>query len=145
MAQLGSRFNGYRVEAVTAEKLDEKWQLLVPFVQKWLNKAFGEYVLTDIYRMLENGEFHGWLVRKENEAVGLCLTSITAFPQKRILQIVGLAGENVKEWLHLLDEIEDWARLNGCNRITGCGRIGWEKVLASKGFYRQYSVIGKDL
>ncbi|NDC95616.1 hypothetical protein EB077_09960, partial [bacterium] len=96
----------YSVEAVLPKDIELRWGELAPLLQKWLNSAFGEYILTDIRRLLEAGDFHAWLVRGNGKAVGVCVTAITEFPQKKILQIVGVAGDKLDEWLELLAEIE---------------------------------------
>lgn len=52
-------------------------------------------------------------------------------------------GEDAKTWVHLLSEIEAWARENGCSKLDMIARKGWAKHLQD---YRMtHVVLEKDL
>ena len=52
-------------------------------------------------------------------------------------------GENSLEWLHLMEDLEAWAKHEGCTRIIGVMRKGWAKRLPD---YRMTHVyLEKDL
>lgn len=46
--------------------------------------------------------------------------------------ITHCAGSDMKKWVHLFDEIEEWAKGIGCKRIEAVARPGWERILDMK-------------
>lgn len=135
----------YALEMPVPQNIDARWDEITPLIEKWLAETLGEYILTDIYQFLISGEWQCWIVKGKDGIIGLALSTITEFPRISILQIIGVAGIGLKEWVHLKDELEDFGRMNGCAKISGYGRLGWERVLKPHGFVKNYSVITKDL
>ena len=52
-------------------------------------------------------------------------------------------GKGAAGWTHLLSEIEDWARANGCQRLDMLARKGWAKHLPE--YTMSHIMLEKDL
>jgi hypothetical protein len=48
---------------------------------------------------------------------------------KPVLIVTACSGARRERWLPLLEQIEDYARAEGCSRTRIYGRKGWERVL----------------
>ena len=142
MAHNGSQ---YSLEALLPHKVEERWPSIVKLVEKWLAEGQGEYILTDILQYLKTGEWQCWVIRKEGKVTAIAVTTETSFPQYKAMNVVGVAGVDMKGWLVLLPELEDWARICGCKKLRGCGRSGWDRVLKPFGFQKEYNVMAKDV
>jgi len=70
------------------------------------------------------------------------VTQFSQFPSKKVLTVMFLGGRSMEEWLHLIAELEQWAKDEGCDSIEVHGRRGWEKVL---GWAVVSTVIRKNL
>lgn len=49
-------------------------------------------------------------------------------------QIAWMSGKGMREWLHLLSELEQYFQKLGCVEARLTGRRGWSKVLKSHGY-----------
>jgi hypothetical protein len=79
-----------------------------------------------------------WLVWDGKDIQGAVVTELTT---DRVCTIVAYGGRMAD--LHLLRELESYARAEGCNRIRIMGRKGWVRVLNK---YRQpYVILEKEL
>lgn len=61
----------------------------------------------------------------------------------KICVLVACSGQQRERWLPLLEQIEDYARGEGCSRMRIYGRKGWERVL--DGYKTQHVVLEKQL
>ncbi len=86
-----------------------------------------------------------WLV-DINNGQGLAIVEPLHFETgKKVLEIIGVAGDDMKEWEGAIHELEFVARKLGYHRIRACGRKGWAKVAARHGYEVTRVVVEKDL
>ena len=82
----------------------------------------------------------------DSDIIAACTTRIYDTPQSRVLIAEWLGGERLAEWLDdALVIIEQFARDQGCTKIEGSGRKGWERMLTSKGWRYLATTYEKDL
>lgn len=68
-----------------------------------------------------------WTVHDGGELIGAATVRLCVDGQANV-HLVG--GRDAREWIRPLDQmIGEWARLEGCNRLTASGRRGWKRVL----------------
>ena len=73
------------------------------------------------------------------------ITEVVRYPRKTALNF-WLAGGDLQELKTMLAPIEQWAREQGCERITLAGRRGWERTfMREAGYTPQWSVMAKEL
>lgn len=87
-----------------------------------------------------------WLVYDEqnaNHPVAAVVTSIIDAPRQKRCLIAYLGGDGIMNWIHFLEQIESWAKQQGCSLIDMQTRPGMEKILP--GYERQAVVLRKRL
>ena len=87
---------------------------------------------------LAAGQMQLWTIHRAGSPYGAVVTQINATVRGRECVIVLLGGRGMKDWLHLLAEIEDWAQGEGCAAVCVMGRKGWKRVLTD---FRETGVI----
>ena len=81
-----------------------------------------------------------WLIRDGSEVKGAVITRIT-IDNERIAEVPVVVGEGLEDWLHLLEELEAWARREGCvAMVSTAGREGWVRILNGHG-WRKVAVL----
>jgi hypothetical protein len=79
---------------------------------------------------LKNKDMLLWLPVCGAEIFGACTTQlIKGDGGELICLILGLGGAGMKQWLHLIEDIEQYARDEGCARMRIEGRRGWQRAL----------------
>lgn len=99
---------------------------------------------TDVIREALDSE--KWGLAELGEGLGIALlNSITFKTGLRALEIVGLAGDEMRAWREAVSEMEVFARHSGYDRMTAGGRKGFERVSAPFGWRMTHVVVEKDL
>ncbi len=103
-----------------------------PVILKWLRKALAkvpENDLTSVLHSVYEGNTLLWLTHNGDEIVGVTTTKVLDHPNARHLLIELLGGKDIKEWVHLIAEIEQWGKDLGCVKCEIHGRPAWKKLL----------------
>jgi hypothetical protein len=79
-----------------------------------------------------------WLAWDGEEIVAAAVTELSLVRGRKLCTIVACGGRARRRWLHLLAELETFARREGCEATRICGRRGWTRVLPD---YRATRVI----
>ncbi len=103
----------------------------------------GELEPEDFYIPLIEGDMQLWAALIEEEIIASMVTQIIPYPRKKVLRIISIAGEDMKNWIDNLPIIENWALSNGCTSLECWGRKGWLKILED--WKCSYHIITKDL
>lgn len=81
-----------------------------------------------------------WLIRDGHAIKGAVITRITV-DNERVAEIPVIVGWDMESWLHLIDELEAWARREGCvAMVSTAGREGWVRILNGHG-WRKVAVL----
>ncbi len=125
------------------ETLDQLWPHALPHL-----KRFSEETLLinpdQIYESVKNLERQMWMFERDGNVVLVVITEIWNAVAGPICTIKIASGTTGPEALRdMCDEIEKWARGNGCVGIEICGRKGWSRVL--EGFRQTGVILEKDL
>lgn len=117
----------YGVKAQSPE-FEIVWREILPLLEKTLAYAHGRYLSEDIYRCLKACDMQLWVIYNSQGLLSFCITQIIVYPRKKILSIPFVGGIEMLKWLHLLGEIQRFAKENGCDEIEGYAREGWLRV-----------------
>lgn len=60
---------------------------------------------------------------------GAAVTRIERTEKSKVCVIIACGGEGMTEWLHVIKQIEDYARNEGCDCVRIFGRKGWLRAL----------------
>ena len=110
-----------------SHEIEENWHEIEPFVKRVLNKIDLYYTVENIKESLCNAEMQLWTSYYETQLKSVCVTQIRIYPKYKFLEIVLMAGAMIS--VPELQEIEDWARDDGCIKSRLTGRRGWKRAL----------------
>lgn len=120
------------VELVDPSQVYGHWPKIEPLLKKALDATEPGFSVDDVFPILVNDGAQLW---KMGQWRGLCVTQVTDLPQYRMLCVLYLAGEGMREWLPVLvEKLREFAQANGCRYAEIYGRKGWERVLGGRAF-----------
>lgn len=130
---------------IMAEHAERAWPRLRSFVERAIARGNGEYLADDILDAVKARKMQLWAVR-DDEIRAVVVTEVLEYPRSRKLGVVGVAGEGMRDYLHLLPEVlEAYAKEQGCTSVRAGGREGWVRALAVYGYERTATIVEKDL
>ena len=83
----------------------------------------GDYTAEDIKELVVRGACQAWPWKES-----IAITEIRVFPRQRALN-VWLASGKMEDILALEPFVVDFAKENGCSKLTLTGRTGWDRAL----------------
>jgi len=105
-----------------------EWARCQDWIQAAVNEAEGLFLIEDIASGVEQGLFQFWPGEK-----CAAISEIITFPRAKAMNII-LVGGDMNELLDMIPSWEAFAKYMQCDRITGGGRIGWNRFLKQHGF-----------
>lgn len=132
-----------RLIAIHPENLYLAWKDASKFIERGLEYTDNKYHLEDIYNLISKELMILWIVYNDEKqcAVGVVLTQVIEYPQRRSFQIFLLSGNNFEEMLTLLDELKEHAINADCKSIEFYGRPGWERILNGLEFEKIHTIM----
>jgi hypothetical protein len=111
------------------------------------SKRMGESV-SDMARMIDEQEAHiafAWDVEAK-KPIAMLGWRIIGQGEHRVGEVLWLAGANLRLWLSLGPEVEQFMREHQlCTKIRAYGRKGWERVMKQYDYRQTAVVIEKEL
>jgi hypothetical protein len=116
-------------------------------IEHWINDAANSsryFTPEDVWAAIENRSAQLWLAWGEiPEAV--CVTQISNTSKGKHCSIWIMVGGNMACWVHLMTDLEAWAKREGCNLMRHEARAGWSKILKSRGYECPHLILEKEL
>lgn len=110
------------------------------FIEAALEYSGGTHTFGDVVGALVSGEMQLWAT--DTTAV---VTELQMFPQYRACNFF-LAGGDMNQLAHFQRVIGEWAKAQGCQRLTITGRRGWERTfLKDEGYTPKWTTFSKEL
>ncbi len=125
----------------------EHAQAVIPHVLDRLtaivNRSGDRYSVAALAHLIVSGEFQLWVIG--NDAVkAVLLTELFFAPSgKKVASIRAATGDGAESWLHLLPELEAWAKSEGCHCIEAVARKGWARRLTD--YKMTHVILEKEL
>ena len=127
------------IRIVRIKEMLAEWDQVEPLLQRVLTRIDSGHTVDDVVTKIQYGDMQLWRVY---EWQALVVTQITALPQHRVLSVVYLAGEGLKDWLaELTEALRHYAQQHSCKYVEAYGRDGWRKPTKPLGFTAAFSVI----
>lgn len=121
------------LSGVPRECLNEVWPHVREGFARLIDKrGDGLWRIEDYERALEEARMQLWLVTGR-AVLAAILTEVVIEPQGKKCRVLMLHGRERHRWLHLLTQIEEWARGAGCTLVEVIGRRGWQRALKGYG------------
>ena len=133
-----------KTHLISAEDVPYIWDDVGPMLARIQEHSEGELETDDFLEQLMMGGMQLWISTEDKEIVMSAVTQIIQYPQKKILRVIAIAGENFKE-VHdnCINMVEAFAIKHECSALELWGRKGWKKMLPD--WNSKYIVFTKDL
>lgn len=137
----------HTIALVPASYLNTLWPDVRDELARAVDRSKGRWSLEMLFASILNGKQHLWVAfDKDKNIDGVGTTEIVFYPNRRMLGIMFLGGDNFNSWVwDMLEKFNDWARDNECDGIEATARMGFWKWLQQDGFDRSYVVYEKRL
>ena len=132
-----------KAQIVQPEDVAYIWEEVAPLLERVKEHTEGEFETDDYLEPLTNGNMHLWIATEYSDVKAAMVTQFAIYPQKNILRIVSMAGDDFEEIRGFQDMIEAFAVRMGCSALEMWGRKGWKKLLPD--WNDTYIVYTKDL
>ena len=132
-----------KAQIVQPEDVAYIWEEVAPLLEKVKEHTEGEFETDDYLAPLTHGDMHLWIATEYSDVKAAMVTQFAIYPQKNILRIVSMAGDDFEEIRGFQDMIEAFAVRMGCSALEMWGRKGWKKLLPD--WNDTYIVYTKDL
>lgn len=106
-------------EILDPRAIDDAWPSLAPMLAEALKEGYGEIEVEDLYRLLKEGAVTAFVV-SEADIPQLVFVVEQAFtPRYSFVNVIAIAGRNLKASLVFLPALEHWALSMGAVEIRG--------------------------
>jgi hypothetical protein len=116
-------------------------------VEHWIDQASSNssyFSSDDVWAAIQSRSAQLWLVWNEiPEAV--CVTQLSNTSKGKHCSIWIMVGSGMVDWLPLIDDLEAWAKREGCNLMRHEARAGWSKPLKKRGYFCPHVILEKEL
>jgi hypothetical protein len=121
------------------------WHDVAELIDKGIKYSDRELSAEDFYVRILERSMQLWTASEGTTLTGIVITEIISFPNKKICQIVLVAGSEIDRWEDCLDEIEPWAQEHGCASMRAFARPGWKVRAKRRGYDMKYCIFSKSL
>ena len=108
-----------------------------PYVRDMIDEGYaatGEITPPDLPQWLAAAKGQLWLSVDGGRIVAALTTSLVPMRNGLALRMICCGGSRLELWKDCHKQIEDFARVEGCDRILSEGRPGWERVFKLDGY-----------
>ena len=132
-----------KAQIIQPEDIAYIWEEVAPLLNTVREHTEGELETDDFLEPLTHGDMQLWIATEGSTVHGVMVTQLIPYPQKNILRVISLAGDNFEELREFQEMIESFAVKTGCTALEMWGRKGWKKLLPD--WEDTYVVYTKDL
>jgi hypothetical protein len=117
------------IEGIKGENVEVWWSLVQEYLITALKYGLGEYSIGDIKSACKSKDMQLW-VKMGKEVKGAFVTKIAKYPQKNLLCVILLGGDEFQEWRDEADALLNaFGKEHNCEYIELFGRKGWGRAL----------------
>ncbi len=132
-----------------SEFFDPLWPIIAPLLEKACEYSNGMHTLASTETRLRSGACQLWVViDDEKKIVASATTSFLDFPSGvRAMMIELVAGDNVRVWFTVTDQMEKWAADNGAQAtlFPVSHKLRDDFIKSNKGYRNGRFLMVKDL
>ena len=134
------------IEGIRSENIEGWWPLVKEYLTDALEYGLGEYSIDDIKKSCLSRDMQLW-VKFDREGVrGAFITKISKYPQKNLLCVILLGGEEFIEWRDETDALLNaFGKENNCEYVELFGRKGWGKMLKDINYKEITRLFAKEI
>lgn len=130
---------------IPPDGVDEVEPLVTPFLEKIIPYSGGKLEVADILDRFRSGVAQLWIIwePETQEVIGVGSTILATYPRRKVCKAWMFAATDYRRCYCKLEELEEWARAEGCASIEITGRRGWRRVF--KDYDEVACVLRKEL
>lgn len=131
------------IEGVAKELVPAVW----PHVEHLVARAIDQerWGSADVKGRLCEGKMQLWLIGN-GRVEAIAVTEINVYPRCTECSLPIVAGVNREAWIDHLDDIEAWAKAQGCRwMLAPSARPGWLREKRLKGWKRVGTIMQKEI
>ena len=132
-----------RAHLLQPEDVAYIWEDVAPMLARVTPHTEGELEPDDFIEPLTHGEMQLWIAIENKEIIAALITQIIPYPQKKVLRLISLAGEDFNKFKDFVSMVESFAIRSECSSLEMWGRKGWKKLLPD--WKDSYIVFTKDI
>ena len=133
------------IEGIASKNIDVWWEHVEEYLISALEYGLGEYSIEDIKKSCKDRSMQLW-VKLGKKVEGAFVTEILNYPQKNILVVLLLGGENFQDWVEeTVSLLVAFGKEKKCSYVELFGRKGWTKTLQGLGFEEKLRIIVKEI
>lgn len=117
-------------------------------IREWLQSAADAsrcYTFDDLITSIRTRQAQLWLAWGDKGPDAVCVTRLFETSKGKHCNIWIMVGHDRDDWVDLMDELETWAKREGCVMMLHEGRIGWQKTLKNRGYRLPHVTFEKDI
>ena len=117
------------IEGIKGESVETWWPLVEEYLNAALKYGLGEYSIEDIKKSCIQRDMQLW-VKIDKEVQGAFVTKIAKYPQKNLLCVILLGGNEFIDWRDEADALLNaFGKEHNCKYVELFGRKGWRNML----------------
>ena len=134
------------IEGIRSENIDGWWYLVEEYLNAALKHGLGEYSIEDIKKSCKARDMQLWVNFDKEGVQGAFVTKISQYPQKNILCVLLLGGNEFMKWRDEADALLNaFGKEKNCEYVELFGRKGWGKILKDINYKEQTRLFAKEI
>lgn len=120
--------------------------LVLARLKSIVERSHGALSLSGVLERVVSGDWQLWFIDDGTTCHAVMLTELhTQISGRRACLVHALTGENSAGWLHLVGQLEAWARHQGCGVVEMVARKGWSRRLAPHGYRTAHVYLEREI
>jgi hypothetical protein len=136
---------------IPIQELEKVWSMIEKDIKSAL--AYSSQ-LTDsdfVFDLAKEGKFQIWVLWDKEQKItankyfGVVVTELIKRKFGKVCHIYIMTGRQRNKWQHLINEVENFAKEEGCKMMELIARPGWQRVLNLFDYKRTHVVLEKEI
>jgi len=134
------------IEGIRSENIEGWWPLVQEYLIAALEYGLGEYSIEDIKKSCKSKNMQLWVNFDKEGVQGAFITKVSMYPQKNILCVLLLGGNEFMKWRDEADALLNaFGKEKNCEYVELFGRKGWGKMLKDIKYEEQTRLFAKEI
>ena len=134
------------IEGIRSENIEGWWSLVEEYLIAALKYGLGEYSIEDIKKSCISRDMQLWVKFNKEGVEGAFITKISKYPQKNLLCVILLGGNEFIKWRDEADALLNaFGKEHNCEYVELFGRKGWAKMLADIDYKEITRLFAKEI
>jgi len=134
------------IEGIRSENIEGWWPLVQEYLIAALKYGLGEYSIEDIKKSCKSKNMQLWVNFDKEGVQGAFITKVSMYPQKNILCVLLLGGNEFMKWRDEADALLNaFGKEKNCEYVELFGRKGWGKMLKDINYEEQTRLFAKEI